>query len=146
MKIEKIIISKDVCNYLEKKGHVFSDFEMATLIYNSRTDMYERLDSLRQVAKNTENLDLKQQIKETIQYENCRIEKMKSNTGEYVYKLEIWEEADGEYQGAGFFRMVFLLTHNKSWACLRVNKSGAYSKIHIPPYYKNRVLNWSILD
>lgn len=103
MEIEKVILSKDVRDYLKKQNRKFSDSEMATLIYNSRIDWFEKLNALQEIANSTENEILKNQIEEAIRYEKKRMEKMKSNTGEYIYKLEIWEEADGEYQSAGFF-------------------------------------------
>lgn len=78
----EIILSKDVREYILKKGYVFTENEIATLIHNSEWSISEKHKTLLKIASKTVNQVLKQQIEERIQYEELCIRRIRENAGE----------------------------------------------------------------
>lgn len=101
--MKELIPSKDVRDYLKEREHIFSDSERATLIYNSDWSLPEKHEALSELGSVTADLELKQQIEERIQWDERCLEQIKDNSGQYVYKLEIWEKEDQEYMNTGIF-------------------------------------------
>lgn len=97
--MKNLIPSKDVRNYMEKNGCTLSDFQKATLIWNSRySSLEEQLNALNEIAVSTDNVELKQQITERIAYEKDSIEMFKNNDERYIYV--VYDEDDCD---CGFF-------------------------------------------
>ena len=66
----ELIPSKDVREYLKEKGHVFTDFEKATLIYNhSEMSFTEKAVYLKGLMEQTENETLKEEIQDRLSYD-----------------------------------------------------------------------------
>lgn len=101
--MQEIIKSKDVRKYLQEKNFCFTDFEKATLIYNSDWSIPEKHQALSELLEGTEDELLRVQIQERITWDNTCITKIKSMPGNVIHRFKVWEEADGKYQPAGYF-------------------------------------------
>lgn len=68
-----LIPSKDVRQYMEKQGRILTDFEKATLVYNhSGMNYEEKMLKLKEIMVTTNDIELKRQIQERIDYaERC---------------------------------------------------------------------------
>ncbi len=64
--MQELIPSEYMRNYIEKRGKHFTDFEKATIIYNKPEPYERRIQMLRELAENTGDMVLKQQIKERL--------------------------------------------------------------------------------
>lgn len=95
----EIVPSKHARDALKGKKE-FTDFEKATLIWNSPiASLDEKLDSLRELAESTEDDTLKKQIEERLEYEKKAFELFIENDGDrYIYVV-----LDEERDASGFF-------------------------------------------
>lgn len=86
--------------YFEEIGFVFTDFQKATLIWNAPGKLrQEILDALKELAEETQDENIRRQIKERLNYEEKAFETFIHNqSGKYVYVVE-----DLEYENGGFF-------------------------------------------
>ena len=66
--MQELIPSEYVRNYIKKRGKHFTDFEKATIIYNMPEPYEKRFQMLRELAENTGDMILKQQIIERLVY------------------------------------------------------------------------------
>lgn len=137
----EMILSKDVREYLKQNTHAFTDSEIATLIHNSEWNMSEKHKALSQLASKTENKVLKQQIEERLQYEQACIRSIRENTGEFVYKLEVWEEEDEKHFDAGYFPKYELARYyanncNKEFICCSTYGKPRSKNYHWTHYKK----------
>ena len=96
-----IIPSKQMRKYYENVGFEFSDFQKATLIWNSPNHTRkDRLDSLKELSDVTKDNLTTKQIHERLLYEKESMERFLDNDlGEYVYVVE--DREDG--CSCGFF-------------------------------------------
>ena len=67
--IEKYIPSADVRKNIHETRHHFTDWECATIIWNSKTPLMNRHDEIRKIAAETSDDSLRKQIKERISYD-----------------------------------------------------------------------------
>lgn len=83
------IPSKSVKEYLKEKGHVFSDFEKAALIWDNWCSCRgEILDSLRELAAQTTDEKTRVQIEERLCYEEKALDAFMDNQGgKYIYEV-----------------------------------------------------------
>ena len=69
MTIDDLIPSKYMQEIMSRSNFVLTDFNKATIIWNSEKNYDEKLQSLKRIADNTEDKMLKKQIRERIDYE-----------------------------------------------------------------------------
>ena len=65
--------SKDVRKLIEKEGHIFSDFEIATLIFNGLQTYDEKRATLQTLAESTMDMELKAMINKRLAWEENEI-------------------------------------------------------------------------
>ena len=93
--MRELIPSKDVREYMEKKGKKLTDFERATLAYNyPDTSIGERLEMLKEIMDTTQDQKLAGQIQERIEYHKKCVKEFYENKKGMVYVLETYEEDD----------------------------------------------------
>lgn len=86
--MQEIIKSKDVRKYLQEKNFCFTDFEKATLIYNSDWSIPEKHQALSELLEGTEDELLRVQIQERITWDNTCITKIKSMPGNVIHSID----------------------------------------------------------
>lgn len=92
-----LIPSKDVCEYLNSICYNLSDFQKATLIWNTLyNSLKEQLCALKEIGNSTNDFELKKQIEERILFEKDSIDKFKTNDGNYIYVVYN-EDCDSGY-------------------------------------------------
>ena len=102
--MRELIVSKDVRKYLQKRKHVFSDVEIATLVSNNLTwSLSEKHQALRGLLKVTKDKELIRQIQERISWDIACVEKIETMTGNFIFQLKVREGEDDQYQSAGYF-------------------------------------------
>lgn len=93
MDYKKILFSLPHCscamkNEIEKNGFSFSDFNIASIIYNWRLPYVEKIGLLKQIAAETSDEVLKLQINQRIDVDNLQLDKFKENTPQCVFVLQ----------------------------------------------------------
>ncbi|HVI42979.1 MAG TPA: hypothetical protein VM577_20420 [Anaerovoracaceae bacterium] len=84
----ELIPSKDMRKYLTEQGRKFSDFEKATLIYNSRGhNLSEKEQALKELAQSTQDEKLVDQIKEKLKDNKRRLEDFINCMDGFIYHL-----------------------------------------------------------
>jgi len=101
--VRDLILFNDVRKYQLKKGHIFTDFEKATLIYQSAWSLPVKHNALRELLNRTKDVMLIQQIQERIAWDDECISRIQGMVGEYIYHLTVWDSEDRQYQPAGYF-------------------------------------------
>jgi hypothetical protein len=91
---EVIISSRDIREHLKKINHTFTDFELATIIYNMVTPISRCHDMLTELAKNTEDSALRSQIEQRMSIDLKAFEDFKNNAG-FIYALMPNSECGG---------------------------------------------------
>ena len=92
------LISKDVQLYMEENNLHFTDFEKATIIYNSALSVNEKHDRLEKLASETVDEILNQQITDRLFDDRKIIETFMNDIEGYIYDLDITEAIDVEYE------------------------------------------------
>ena len=93
--MRELIPSKDVREYMEKKGKKLTDFERATLAYNyPGLSIEERLELLKEIMDTTQDQKLLGQIRERIAHHKKCVEKFYENKKGMMYVLETYDEDD----------------------------------------------------
>ena len=93
--MRELIPSKDVREYMEKKGKKLTDFERATLAYNyPGLSIGGRLELLKEIMDTTQDQKLLGQIRERIAYHKKCVEKFYENKKGMMYVLETYDEDD----------------------------------------------------
>ena len=88
----KILIpSKDVRELMETDGHTFTDFEVATLIFNGMQTYDEKRASLGELAETTTDMNLKAMIDRRLAYEDEEIAFFEEEKEGFVYLLNSCE-------------------------------------------------------
>jgi hypothetical protein len=116
--MRELILSNDVRAYIKKTGHKFTDFEQATLIYNSGWSLEEMHKELKEISIRTSDVSLKRQIDERLEWDHSCIENIKEAQGNCIYKLEVWYEEDAEYEEELYFS-TYSLVKNFADTCPR---------------------------
>lgn len=94
--INKFIPSADMREKIFETEHVFSDFEMASIIWNSDTVLSDKHAELFKIATFTEDTLLRDQIKERITYDMDALGAFEKNSDGFVYILDVHEYKDEE--------------------------------------------------
>lgn len=103
--IAELIPSKDVREYLEEQGRVFTDFEKATLIYNHTGMSYtEKAVHLKGLMEQTENETLKEEIQDRLSYDELCLSRFFENNGDYIYELQVYDPEDETSYEQGYYK------------------------------------------
>lgn len=104
----KFIPSQYVRDYYKSIGHDFSDMDLATIIYHTVAPQGEMHRALEEMAAQTEDEELKKQIRERLAYDTRCQELFEANDGTFFYQVTAYEEGDpgeeeiiGHFAGAG---------------------------------------------
>lgn len=109
MNIYKFIPSKTTAKYAEESGHVFSDWDIATILYHLEMPLNDRHEYIKQLAEETTDGLLVKQIKERIAYDEKSLKLFERNSTastNYIYALET--KQDDEWDDNGYFAEVDL--------------------------------------
>lgn len=102
--ITELIPSKDVREYMDKKGRVLTDFEKATLIYNhSGMSFSEKAAHLKELMEITKDENLIEEIKERLSYDELCLSRFYENNGDYIYELQVFDPEDRESCEQGYY-------------------------------------------
>ena len=93
IKWKDLIPSKDVRELIEKEGYTFSDFEIATLIFNGLQAYDEKRAALQTLAESTMDMELKVMINKRLVWEENEITFFEEEKAGYVYLLNSKEFA-----------------------------------------------------
>lgn len=87
---EKLIPSRYIREELSKNGFQLSDDNKATMIWNDEQLSYaEKLSELQKLCDSTDDEILKQQLRQRIDFENKKLERLKDNSsGLYIYVFD----------------------------------------------------------
>ena len=96
----ELVPSEYMRELFRKNNYEFSDFNKATIIWN-RKDVRreERISALKELAVNTEDQELKQQILDRLYYEDSMLERHKNNKN----KKCVYVVLDSDECGCGYF-------------------------------------------
>lgn len=84
----ELIPSKDMRKYLGEQGREFSDFEKATLTYNSRGHKKSEIEqALQELAQSTKDEKLMRQINKKFKDDKRRLEAFINRRDGYAYHL-----------------------------------------------------------
>ena len=101
--MRELIKSIDVRKYLEYIKYEISDFEKATILYNTELNIKQRRGKLLELSEHTNDERTKQQIEERITYEDECLKRFFDNSKQaYVYTVNVLE--DDERYNCGYFR------------------------------------------
>lgn len=94
----KLIPSKDVRDYMEKKGRRLTDFEKATLIYNhSEMNYEEKTEALIELVSVTVDTELKGQIRERLVHDRRCIKRFFEKREDEIYEMKVFISEDQEW-------------------------------------------------
>lgn len=96
----ELIPSKSTREYLKKIGHVFTDNEQATIIYNLGLPFPERDELLERIAQKTPDAVLRKQIEERLAFDREELKKFEEAAGAMFCVEGCFKETDDWY-GAG---------------------------------------------
>lgn len=99
----EINFSKGLKEYQQKHGIKFTDSQLATLIFNSRYSYNEIYASLLELAAQTNDMDLKEQIRRRTEEMSREWKAFTTNKGNAIYLLKYYEESDKEYWEQGYY-------------------------------------------
>lgn len=86
---ERLIPSRYIRDELSKNGFQLSDADKATMFWNSTLSYTEKLEELQKLSDSTSNENLQKQIRERLDYESKKLERIKDNSsGSYLYVFE----------------------------------------------------------
>ncbi len=89
MTIDDLIPSKYMQEIMSRSNFVLTDFNKATIIWNSEKNYDEKLQSLKRIADNTDDKILKKQIRERIEYEEDAYKAFIQNPDKkYIFVVE----------------------------------------------------------
>ena len=96
--MKDLIPSKDVREYLASINYELTDFQKATLIWNTRYEsLDEQLNALKEIANSTNNIDLQKQIEERILFKKDSIKKFQETTPDCIYVVYDEDDTDIGY-------------------------------------------------
>ena len=85
--IEKYIPSADVRTKIRETGHIFSDWDCATIIWNSTIPLMDKHREIRKIADETPVEKLREQILERLSYDKDALDLFKGSSKGYIYVL-----------------------------------------------------------
>lgn len=86
---ERLIPGSYIREELSKKQYQLSDAEKATILWNSTLSYTEKLEELQKLSDSTSDDNLQKQIRERLNYESKKLERIKDNSsGSYLYVFE----------------------------------------------------------
>lgn len=89
MELTRLIPSCYIRDELRKNGFQLSDAEKATILWNSTLSYTEKLEELQKLSDSTSDENLQKQIRERLDYESRKLERIKDNSsGSYLYVFE----------------------------------------------------------
>lgn len=88
------IPSRTVREYAGRTRHLFSDMDIATILYHT-LPWSGRAPALRELAARTEDVALRKQIEERLAYEELLRERFEANDGSFFYAVAVEDGADG---------------------------------------------------
>lgn len=80
MDTERLIPSYYIREELSKNGFQLSDADKATMFWNSTLSYTEKLEELQKLSDSTSNENLQKQIRERLDYESKKLERIKDNS------------------------------------------------------------------
>lgn len=97
----EIPISDFMRTYCKEQHIFFSDFERATILWNSSLMRKDRLAAIREIAETSSDEDLRKQIEERLFYE-AEIERRfgQNSEGDYIFAVSFDDEND---RHSGYF-------------------------------------------
>lgn len=98
------LISKDVREYIEQNGLVFSDFEKAVLIHHSYLPFLKRMELLERLAEETRDEALKKQLLEHLTSDRQDLDAFRDNAEGYIYAVK-WHRGK-DHNICGYFATV----------------------------------------
>lgn len=104
-------ISKDVREYMQQNGLIFSDQEKATLIHYSYLPFSKRTELLKKLAEETEDEALKGRILENLTLDQVWLDAFRNNTEGYVYEVVMWDEEKNAFTFGRFATAEMAHTH-----------------------------------
>ena len=126
--IDDLIPSKYMQDILKKNNFVLTDFNRATIIWNSDEPYNERIKKLKEIADNTEDMILKKQIEERLDYEEDAYNTFAKNPDKkYVFVVE---DEQG-YSCGFFFDFNMAYEYGKKYVKKWEEKEFAITKYHI---------------
>ena len=96
-----LIPSGTMREHMEKVGFEMTDWQAATVIYHE-LDHEDSMAALEELADETQDEKLAEQIRARIRYEKLALERLTANDGNYIFIAQIEEEDD--YLNVGIFR------------------------------------------
>ena len=78
MELTRLIPSCYIRDELRKNGFQLSDAEKATILWNSTLSYTEKLEELQKLSDSTSDENLQKQIRERLNYENQKLERIKT--------------------------------------------------------------------
>lgn len=103
--LDELIPSKDVRDYMVKRGCVLNDFEKATLIYNhSEMSFTEKAARLKDLMEQTENEILKEEIQDRLSYDELCLSRFYENDGDHIYELQVYDPEDETSYEQGYYK------------------------------------------
>ena len=102
--LNRYIPSEDCKAKIRETGHVFTDQDMAAMVWNSDEVLEDRLNVLEEIADQTSEETLRAQIRERIAYEGAVIKAFYDNDDGFIYILNSHEYRDeGEDDIIGYY-------------------------------------------
>lgn len=128
IKIEELIPSKDIRKYMEEQGRFLSDFEKAVLLYNHIDMGYEDIaKKLNYLMEQTEDVDLKHQIEERLDFDMCCFKDLLVRKDSEYYELTIYNDDESD----DFERIVSINAQELIEFAKRARKSFAIDKVRL---------------
>ena len=94
--LKKYIPSKDVRTKIIEMGYQFSDWDRATIIWNSDIPLREKHSEIQRIADKTSDTGLREQILERITYDEEVLRLLAGNSDGFIYALNSNEYGSGD--------------------------------------------------
>ena len=103
--LAELIPSKDVRTSIEEAGCVLTDFEKTTLIYNhSGMSFTEKAAHLKELMEQTEDGNLREEIKDRLSYDELCVSRFYENDGAYIYELQVYDPEEEKSCERGYYK------------------------------------------
>lgn len=139
MELTRLIPSCYIRDELRKNGFQLSDLNKATMLWNADTLMLsysEKLSELKKLCDSTSDENLQKQIRERLDFENQKLERIKDNSsGSYLYVFEdqykLCQNYFLSYEIAALFTQRYLSKGNFSCSIYKkkiINRCDEFTK------------------
>ena len=103
--LAELIPSKDVRACIEEAGRILTDFEKVTLIYNhSGMSFTEKAAHLKELMEQTEDGNLREEIKDRLSYDELCVSRFYENDGAYIYELQVYDPEEQKSCERGYYK------------------------------------------